>query len=277
MPCSRGCQGMTARAIRQAAVCIFAMTLLCGGMSVRAASPRLPWESTFGVGERLTYRLYWGVIPVGRAVMTTRWVREGDRRYLGISAAARTARILDPIFPVNDFVQTIVDPETLLPVLYEEKIREGRYRRHSRTRFDAATGKGVYESVASGREKPVQVEPGTRDVLSMMYRMRMLGMTAGESLLKHVYVHDRVYPLRLAALDVGPMKIAGRRSVPCIKIEPRGEFGTISTRNGTVAAWFTNDHRRLLVRLEGRVPVATVKAVLTKIEGPTHSGREVSR
>jgi len=229
------------------------------------------------VGERLTYKLYWGVIPVGRAVMTTRWVREGGRLCLGISATARTARILDPIFPVDDLVQTIVDPETLVPVLYEEKIREGRYRRHSRTRFDLATGKGVYESVASGRKKPVKVEPGTHDVLSMMYQMRMLGMTAGQSLLKHVYVHDRVYPLRLAAEDVGSMKIAGKRMVPCIKIEPRGEFGTISTRNGTIAAWFTNDRRKLLVRLEGRVAVATVKAVLTRIEGPAPAGREGSR
>lgn len=268
---------MTTRAIRRAVVFACATILWCGSLPARAESPRRPWESAFRAGETLTYRLYWGVIPVGKAVMKTHWVREGDRRYLGVSAAARTARFLDPIFPVDDFVQTIVDPESLLPVRYEERIREGRYRRHSRTRFDVASGKGVYESVSSGRTKPVNVEPGTRDVVSMMYHMRTVGMEAGQTLLKHVYVHDRVYPLQLEAMDAGPMNVPGRGRVPCIKIEPRGEFGTISTRNGTIAAWFTNDRRKVLVRLEGRVPVASVKAVLTRIEGPVPAGSDGNR
>ncbi|NQT93832.1 MAG: DUF3108 domain-containing protein [Lentisphaerae bacterium] len=259
---------MTAWAKRRRVFALFVFALLCGCTRLRGAGRPATRESTFRVGERLTYRLYWGVIPVGTAVMSTRWVREGDRLYIRIDATARTSRILDPIFPVDDLVQTIVDPDDLVPVRYEERIREGRYRRHSRTTFYPDTGEAVYESVSSGRRKRVSVEPGTRDVLSMMYHMRMVGMEAGQSLLKRVYVQDKVYPLRLEALGVGFVRIPGGRRAPCIKIEPRGEFGTISTRNGTIAAWFTNDRRRILVRMEGRVSVASVRAVLTRIEGP---------
>ena len=69
----------------------------------------------FPVGEKLSYRLYWGIIPVGHCEMTTAWVTHGGKEMLAIRAIAKTTSVVSKIYPVDDFVESIINPETFLP------------------------------------------------------------------------------------------------------------------------------------------------------------------
>ena len=79
----------------------------------------------FPVGEKLVYRLYWGIIPVGTCEMCTQWIEVEGKTLLSIKATAKTTYVVSKIYPVDDYIETRVNPATFLPVEYVQKLREG--------------------------------------------------------------------------------------------------------------------------------------------------------
>ncbi|MBN1556622.1 MAG: DUF3108 domain-containing protein [Lentisphaerae bacterium] len=222
----------------------------------------------FPVGERLRYRLYWGFIPVGTAELESAWTEFEGRPHLALRAWARTTAILSAIFPVDDRVESIVDPETFLPVQYEQILNEGRHHRHDLFTFDHAGRKAYWRSLLKERSRIVDIGPDTRDVLTLLYAMRAEGLSVGEQRMFRVVVDEKLYDLFVEGLEYEILEAAGAGDVRCLKVEPQAQFGGIFVRKGRVQAWFTDNARRICVRMTGRVPVASVKAVLTEVGGP---------
>ena len=74
-------------------------------------------ELWFPVGEKLTYKLYWGIIPVGSAEFDSRWVMHDGKPRLSLQLRARTNKVVKRLFPVDDRIESIVDiNECLLDV-----------------------------------------------------------------------------------------------------------------------------------------------------------------
>ena len=78
----------------------------------------------FPVGETMEYKLYWGIIPVGRAELRTFWDTKDGTNVVVIRATARTTAVVAAIYPVEDIIESTVDPETFLPLKYTQHLRE---------------------------------------------------------------------------------------------------------------------------------------------------------
>ena len=112
----------------------------------------------FPVGEVLTFRLYWGFIPVGHAEFSSSWMMEGGKRFLRLQAWARSNRVLRKIYPVDDYIESVLDPETFLPVRYQQRLNEGRRLRHDYIAFDHAGGKAVCTSAVKNKEETISID-----------------------------------------------------------------------------------------------------------------------
>ncbi len=225
-------------------------------------------ELWFPVGEEIRYRVYWGRIPVGRSVATTEWVEKYGRTLLSIRLRTRSNRFLDRIYPVDDVIESIIDPHTFLPLRFEINLQEGRYRKHEITLFDYENLIAYWRSETRDRERAFRLEPDTRDLISFSYYLRKVGFTPGSRQQFRVMTDEKIYDLWLEAGSETRVRLPNYGRVPSIEVEPEAAFEGLFVRHGRMTLWVSNDERRILTRMSASIPVASIRMVLQDVRGP---------
>ncbi len=225
-------------------------------------------ELWFPVGETMEYKLYWGIIPVGRAELRTFWDTLDGTNVVVIRATARTTAVVAALYPVEDVIESTVNPETFLPIKYTQHLREGRHKRDDEVLFDHEKGEAIWKKVGREQTKTIAIDKDTRDVLALTYIMRGVGFDVGKKQGFKVLVDDKLYQLDVEGIKREKRKVAGYGKLKCLEVEPKATFGGIFVRKGKVRLWFSEDDRKVCVRMTGKVPLAHVKAVLKKVSGP---------
>ncbi len=221
----------------------------------------------FPVGEKINYRIYWGVIGVGTATVSTEWVDMGGRKLVLIRSRAVSNKVLEKLYPVNDVVEALVDAETFLPVVFVKNLREGRHRYYEVTTFDHNEGKARWRSLIKEQEKEFQIEQDSRDLLSFLYFMRSKPIAVGEEQRHRVMADDKIYDLLVRVLKVEDVKLPLYGKVKCIKIEPEAAFQGLFVRKGKMTVWVSSDDRRLMTMAVIDTPFANVKLLLDSVDG----------
>ena len=222
----------------------------------------------FPVGEVLTYSISWGHLPVGEARAWTEWVQHDGRVRLAIRMRMRTNQVLSTIYPVDDFMESIVDPATFLPLQFVKKINEGRSRHDQLTTFDRARGAAHWVSNLDGREHTCAIAPDTRCIVSLAYWLRKEKFRLHETREFQVMADEKVYALQADMLGIENISVSGHGRVPSLKIEPRASFGGIFTHKGKLWMWASEDPRRIATMIAIEVPVARVRLSLDEVSGP---------
>jgi len=253
--------------------CLFAALLwmAMSGGTARAETPDL-W---FPVGEALSYKLYWGVLPVGRAWITTEWVQREGKALIRLRAEAKSSRLLAAIYPLHDIVESIVDAESFLPVEFTMMQNEGRLHRTDRTVFDreAMVGRLTGEQTRKGRyrkrDKEYPIEADTRDILSFLYYMRKFSPEEKENKEFRVMTGEKIYGLHMGSITEDTIKVNNHGRVACARYFPQAALEKVFVQKGKMWLWVSDDARQILVEAKARGKVfSTVRAVLTGVSGP---------
>ena len=202
-----------------------------GTVTATGAEPASRPTFWFPVGEILTYRLYWGIIPVGTAEFKTEWVRYEERDVVRLLATAKTGPIVSALFPVDDAIETLVEPSAFMPLVYTQKLSEGRHVRHDVIRFDHKAGVAYCQSRLTGEQRVLHIDADSRDVLSLAYWMRGKGLNVGEKRAFRVLVDDKIYDLDITGVAQETLDVNGKQ-VKCLHVEPKARFGAIFVRSG---------------------------------------------
>lgn len=251
---------------------------LISGLCLAAAAGRGQTNSMSGppplpgvnwpVGEKITYSLYWGYIPVGSATGWTEWVEHQGRRVLAIRLRTLSNKFVEKLYPVDDTIESLVDPQTFLPIQFTKKLSEGKNRYHEVTIFDHTNLTAHWESKITGKKRVFALTPGTRDIPSLMYYLRTRTFTPGTREQFSVMADDKIYDLWLNVEKKERVNLPLYGRVPSIKAEPEAAFEGLFVRRGRMWIWISDDPRCLATQIVGSVPVATVRAVLSRVEGP---------
>jgi hypothetical protein len=222
----------------------------------------------FPVGEELIYKIYWGILPVGITRATTEWIEEDGRRLIAIRYRTVTNKLVEKMYPVNDLVESIVEPVTFTPIRYHKLLSEGKSRSDVVTTFDHARRTAHWENKLKGKSKDYVIESDTRDVVSFMYYVRSLRLNPGEKLQFKVAEEEKLYDVWLNMGKVESVSLPVFHSVHSLEIEPVAAFQGFFLRKGRVWIWMSTDDRRFCTKLVGSVPVASIKALLWGVRGP---------
>jgi len=220
--------------------------------------------------ERLAYRMKWGIIHVADARTETQFIESGGRRFLAIRIRVKTTPFVAHIFPLNDYVESLVDPETFLPVQYEQKLKEGRDFRHEIVRFDHAKRKAYWKNVTKGREGEFEIQPDTRDVVSFMWYIRTRGVRtlyAEEALKFTVVVDNQVYDLSIRGQRYEDIRLPLVGRFKALRLEPVAKFGQIFVRKGRIWLWISDDARCVCAKMAVRLKVCSLKGYLVSVTG----------
>jgi len=255
-------EGLPARGAAAAQAAPAATNTAAPAVLVNAAT--LPYP----VGEDITYQIYWGIIPVGRVRVVYERVEENGRALLAIRSTARSNRVLAKFYPVNDLIESIIDPATFLPVRFTKKISEGRYWTHEITTFDHAQRRAHFESKKSGIQRDYPIDADTRDILTMMYYLRSQPFVAGTKPVYRVVADEKLYDFTIDIQKEEKVKTDHYGSVASVKVEPLAAFQGLFIRKGRAWFWISRDRRQLAVKMAAQVPVASISLVLDKVSGP---------
>jgi hypothetical protein len=244
---------------------LLALLGLWAGAARAEGEPAPLW---FAVGEELRYEVYWGVVHVADSRVTTEWIEQDGRRLLAIRFRTQSNGFLKKIYPVNDFIESIVDPATFLPLRFTKTLNEGRYRTDEVTHFDHGSGVATWENRKNGKKKEFPIEADTRDIVTFMYYLRAQAFTPGQQAKFRVMADEKLYDLFFRVGPADEMKFEKFGKVRSVRIEPEAAFEGIFVRKGKLTIWVSEDPRRVCTRLMATTPFANVRVNLAEVLGP---------
>ena len=215
----------------------------------------------FQVGEQLTFDISWLNITAGTAVMAVSGSgMEGDQALVKLVTTAQSRPAITKFFPVDNRVESLLDPATLLPEHLTFKRREGKKKEDIEYTFHQR--EGAVTVVKGGVTERLEMPPGTQDVISCLYYTRSaLSFQPGASLTMNVY-HDkknRKVDVRVEEIETisGPWGTA--ETARLLVVMP---FQGLFLNQGNIRVWLTNDERRIPVRMKAKVVIGSIVADL---------------
>ena len=216
---------------------------------------------SFQVGEQLTYEISWLNITAGTAVMAVSDAgTDGDRPLAKLITTAQSRPAITTFFPVDNRVESIVDPATLLPEHLTFKRREGKKKEDIEYTFHQK--EGTVTVVKGGTTETLEMPPGTQDVISCLYYARSeLSLQPGSLLTMNVH-HDkknRKVDVHVEEIEIVSGPWGEVETARVLVVMP---FQGLFLNQGNIRVWFTNDDRRIPVRMKAKVIIGSIVADL---------------
>jgi hypothetical protein len=220
-------------------------------------SDPLPPDLPFKVGEQLNYQVY--LANSAQLVGTISFAVRARGRYFNLnglffSASAQTSGAGARAFPVNDQINSYVDPTTLLPFRTELGMSEGKHRTNRSYNLDQNRGAAVSDS----RER-IDIPVGTHDLISLVYAIRTFNLTPPKRNAISILATARPRTLFITSLRRETIEVSGQ-NVSAIQLslttdDPQGD-------KLQIRIWVGDDTRHLPLRFTAVTELGPVRADL---------------
>jgi len=225
--------------------------------------------------ETLQYKVMykWGLINKKAGDVTISLTPKG--RTYDAMLTASTASWADRFYKVRDTLRSEIRKDGLEPIIYQKFAHESKdynrdeviYRREDVNVYGDCSHRWFREGKLKRSQDTTLVAQGTTiDMLTAFYFMRTLQY---ENLPQHyvetvnIYSGKRKELLTIKYLGKENVKTDGK-TYPCFKVAFIFTSDGKKKSSDDMFAWITNDERRLPVKLEGKLPVGSVKCFLVE-------------
>ncbi|MCK9418263.1 MAG: DUF3108 domain-containing protein [Nitrospirae bacterium] len=227
-------------------------------------SPRI---RAFTPGETLTYEISWSkIVTAGTAVMEVKEERlPNGRKVFRFIATSRSVGVVDKVYPVNDRVQSLFDPQIMQSLSFDLSESHGKRKRRHTLTFDHAS-RTVVSTVNADPPQTLTIPEKVQDALSSLFYLRtMEDFTIGKT---HVIdVHDSGKNWSVEVLTLGREKVkthAGEFNTIKVKTFPRYEG--VFMNKGEIFIWLTDDSRKLPVLMKSTISIGSIVTTLTDMK-----------
>jgi len=213
----------------------------------------------FSVGEYAAYKISFGAINVGYAELEVIEIIEvNNKPSFHIIGKGRTAPFFDWVFKVRDVYETFIDTSTLLPLIFNRKVREGGYSINQHYNFNHNHNNVLTQD--STFNIPIQ----SQDMLSAFFYARTFQknrvLNVG-SFYVPIFMDEENYFLEIKYLQNEIIDTKWGK-VDCMVFKPKMQEGRIFEDGEEMKIWITDDKNHLLLRVETSIWKGLIKAVL---------------
>jgi hypothetical protein len=213
----------------------------------------------FAPGEKLTFKLSWGMIPAGDVVLEVLPIetKNGINSY-HFAMTVKSTPFIDVFYKVRDRIDSYVDLDMTHSLLYTKNQHQGRHKREVAVVFVWAKKEAAYYNYGKKR-KPVSILPGSFDPLAVFYYSRLFKFQ--ENAVIEIPVTDG----KKSVIGIG--RVIKRETVKL-------SFGTYDTfliepdlkhvggvfkksKNAKIKLWVTADSRRIPVKIKSKVKIGS--------------------
>jgi hypothetical protein len=213
----------------------------------------------YAADETMEFSVDYHGIPTGKARISVGRA-EGD--VLPVFLQARTSGLL-AVVNLKQSLASYLDTDTGLPRSASIESIEPGYRRTDTTRFDRANGKAtVREHGKHDNTYEIDVPAGTVDFVALVFKLRTLPLEPGTT-------HDfQVLSKRTVQRVVAQVETRERVETragkfDAVKVRVPTQFSGKFSEKSPTYVWFSDDARRIVVRIATEFGIGRVVAALT--------------
>ena len=251
-------------------VCAFSLIVVTGAWADTASrhdhNNIRTVNHAFTAGEKLTYSVSWSdVLQAGIAVMEVAAGTSDDNRpeYL-FRSSTRSVGMVDAVYPVRDFVESVVDAADLTSVRFSLRESHGKKKRERDMVFDRgnSTVKVTINGVAATYPVPERVQ----DALSSLYYVRTrTDFNVSKPMVIDVHDSGKTWAVEVQTLGREHITTpAGAFDTIVVKTYPKYEG--VFMHKGEITIWLTDDARKLPVLMKSKISIGSIVATLIEVQ-----------
>ncbi len=225
--------------------------------------------SAFKPGEKLTYKVHYGIIDAGEAVLELKQspYTFKDRPAYHAVATGHSLGAFDVFFKVRDTYETYIDQKGVFPWYFKRRVNEGGHKISQDYTFDHTSGE-----VATQKEETHEVPMGVQDMISAFYYARTFDYTnakKGDIFEIPTFLDDELFILKIKYLGKETIKVR-KGKFRCLKFVPVVQKGRIWKDEKDLSVWVSDDENKIPVLAKTKILVGSIKMELTDYTGLAH-------
>jgi len=256
-----------------ATVLIRALAVLVGAASTAQAVQTAQQDTLaawrFPVGERMEYSVTWGGARIAQSVLTVEAIDSINGTAVYRTSLETTGG--PPFYKIRDRLTSWIQPDPMSSLRFDQKLRQGSYRRDRRhlmdrgagtyTRYDARDG----EYVRHETERDVPIPDGAQDDVSIYYFVRLSPLKIGERYEYDLYYKKKGNPVIIEVLRREEIRVPAG-TFKTIVVRPIIRNSGMFSEGGEAEIYVTDDERRIPVRVKTRMSIGSANLYLTKYD-----------
>ena len=234
---------------------------------------RRPIADPFRVGEKVTLMMTYFGVSAGDATMEVRpFVEANGRKAYHFYSKLTSSAVFSMFYKVDDFCESFVDYEQLVPFNFILSAKETKQLREVRMFFDWKTKKADYweqrvtaEDGKQEKKKTWDLVPFSQNIYTALQYIRVFQLVDGKTYTYHVSDDGKTWDVRATVIrreilktDVGNFKT--------IVVKPEVATGGILKPMGEVYFWFTDDDRKFPIKFEAKIKIGKIVGYLKGID-----------
>lgn len=245
---------------------ILSVSLGRASEAVLGAGPSHIPVRAYAPGERLVYDVRYLGISAGTAMLEVLDKEEmNGRDVYHILSTVQSNDFISFFYPVNNQIESFIDTEKLYSHLIKIKQHQGKRRREKIIDFNQVHHRAV--QIKNNRSMVFEIPPNVQDSLSSLYFFRTLSpLEVGTSAFIPVHESRKNWELEIQVLNKERVKTeVGVFNT--IKVKAVVRFEGLLMDKGDVYIWFTDDEKRIPVKIKSKIKIGSISIALTSMSG----------
>lgn len=223
-------------------------------------------NTAFKSGEKLTFRIHYGFVDAGEAVLEVKdspYSFDGRKAY-HIVGTGRSLGAFNWVFKVRDRYETYMDKEGLFPYRFIRDISEGGYTKHQDYTFSPKK-----RAVRTHREREYATPEFVQDMVSSFFYARTLDYSnakPGDIFTITTFVDNEIYPLKIKYKGTEEVKMREGK-FRCMRFVPVVQEGRIFKTEEDMSVWITDDKNKIPILVQSKILVGSIKMEMVEYEG----------
>ncbi len=227
----------------------------------------------FGVGEYLDFGIYVSLPGVGRVPLKgghgileiPNVVKRNGHICYWLRSKAYSTGLVGQLYPVNDIIESFMDVDSFYSYQFRKDVSEGKFKDKYTIDFDQKEHRAIRKNTFN-----VETYVRVQDIISAFYYVRTLNLQPGDTIPIPYHDNGGNYPISVIVHRRERVEVkAGKFN--CLVIEPVIKVEGLFKKKGRMLIWITDDKRKMPVKMESKIPVGSVQAVLLQYrEGNTN-------
>lgn len=238
-------------------------------------SGRRPLKDPFRVGEKVVHDVTYYGVSAGTLVMEVKpFAQVNGRKSYNFKFTINTSPLFAKFYFVDDYVNTLVDFETLVPSVYTLHVKESRQLRETRMLFEQDAGKhyaNFWEKKVTDRdgeeEKKTrwEIEEYSQNVFSAIMYLRNFEWKEGVGYAFSVADSEENNVFRGKVVRREKLKTEAG-TFDAIVIKPEVELKGKLKPTGENLVWLSDDDRKLILRIESNIKIGTLVSEIVQLD-----------
>jgi len=215
-------------------------------------------NEAFKPGEELRYRVHYGFVDAGEAVLkvSTCDKKVQGRKLFHVEGTGKSLGAFDWFFKVRDRYESYIDDQGMFPWLFVRRVNEGGYEIKQDYTFLQNKNK-----VDLGDGKSMEAPANIQDMLSSFYYARTMNFDnakVGDVFTVNTICDAELFPLKIKYM--GKETISLRKGkYRCMRFVPVVATGRIFKNNEDLSVWITDDKNKIPILAKAKIWVGSIK------------------